>query len=168
MNNKEDEYSNLMSLRERQWIVNIQLNQLKCENPFLDDYYYTVFNQKQKIPDSKNVKNMLKSEKEDSDIGESAQDGRYRIFYKNTKNFLYHIYKINSHSVYLFIFCSIIETKIKTNLSKKKQFLPLHQNRRLNVPMKEHNFYCQQNPNYLIMHLVLTLVIQVCNSILII
>lgn len=91
MNNKEDEYSNLMSLRERQWIVNIQLNQLKCENPFLDDYYYTVFNQKQKIPDSKNVKNMLKSEKEDSDIGESAQDGRYRIFYKNTKNFLYHI-----------------------------------------------------------------------------
>ena len=92
MNNKEDEYSNLMSLRERQWIVNIQLNQLKCENPFLDDYYYTVFNQKQKIPDSKNVKNMLKSEKEDSDIGESAQDGRYRIFYKNTKNFFHHIY----------------------------------------------------------------------------
>ena len=35
-----------MTPRERQWIVNIQLNQLKCENPFLDDYYYTVFNQK--------------------------------------------------------------------------------------------------------------------------
>merc|ERR1712226_1053726 len=44
--NKEDEFSGLMTQRERQWIVNIQLNQLKCENPFLDDYYYTVFNQK--------------------------------------------------------------------------------------------------------------------------
>jgi DNA topoisomerase 2-associated protein PAT1 len=46
VNNKEDEFSGLMTLRERQWIVNIQLNQLKCENPFLDDYYYTIFNQK--------------------------------------------------------------------------------------------------------------------------
>ena len=41
-----DEYAGLMTQRERQWIINIQLNQLKCENPFLDDYYFTVFNQK--------------------------------------------------------------------------------------------------------------------------
>lgn len=41
-----DEYAGMMSARERQWIVNIQLNQLKCENPFVDDYYYTVYNQK--------------------------------------------------------------------------------------------------------------------------
>ena len=156
-----------MSSRERQWIVNIQLNQLKCENPFLDDYYYTVFNQKQKIPDSKNVKNMLKSEKEDSDTGENTQDGRYRISCKYTKNSLI-IFKSNSFSVNLFIFCFMIETMIMRNLSKKKQFLPLHQNRRLNVPMKELNFYCQQNPNYLILHLVLMLAVQVCNSILII
>jgi len=31
----EDEYAGLMTQRERQWIVNIQLSQLKCENPFL-------------------------------------------------------------------------------------------------------------------------------------
>jgi hypothetical protein len=31
----DDEYAGLMSQRERQWIVNIQLSQLKCENPFL-------------------------------------------------------------------------------------------------------------------------------------
>ena len=30
-----DEYSGLMTQRERQWIINIQLSQLKCENPFL-------------------------------------------------------------------------------------------------------------------------------------
>ena len=77
-NNKEDEYSNLMSLRERQWIVNIQLNQLKCENPFLDDYYYTVFNQKLKSSDSSNVKYALKGEKEEMKITrESSQNERY-------------------------------------------------------------------------------------------
>lgn len=31
----EDEFAGLMSQRERQWVVNIQLSQLKCENPFL-------------------------------------------------------------------------------------------------------------------------------------
>ena len=41
-----------MISRERQWIVNIQLNQLKCENPFLDDYYYTVFNQKKELAEA--------------------------------------------------------------------------------------------------------------------
>ena len=66
-----------MSLRERQWIVNIQLNQLKCENPFLDDYYYTVFNQKLKSSDSSNVKNALKGEKEETKTaGENSQNER--------------------------------------------------------------------------------------------
>lgn len=66
-----------MSLRERQWIVNIQLNQLKCENPFLDDYYYTVFNQKLKSSDSSNVKNALKGEKEEiKTAGENSQNER--------------------------------------------------------------------------------------------
>jgi hypothetical protein len=35
-----DEYAGLMSQRERQWIINIQLSQLKCENPFLVNNYY--------------------------------------------------------------------------------------------------------------------------------
>jgi len=41
---EEDEFAGLMNQRERQWVINIQLNQLKDEN----DYYYTVFNQKKK------------------------------------------------------------------------------------------------------------------------
>merc|ERR1719245_1981689 len=43
---RSDEFAGLMTPRERQWIVNIQLQQLKCENPFVDDYYFTVYNQK--------------------------------------------------------------------------------------------------------------------------
>merc|ERR1712223_380495 len=41
---QEDEYAGLMASRERQWIINIQLQQLKDEN----DYYYTVHRQKKK------------------------------------------------------------------------------------------------------------------------
>ena len=88
LNNKEDEYSNLMSLRERQWIVNIQLNQLKCENPFLDDYYYTVFNQKVKSSDSKNINDALKKENEDIKLsGEAMQEERYLSKYASLQLF---------------------------------------------------------------------------------
>jgi len=41
--NTEDEYAGLMSQKDKQWIINIQLNQLKCDNPYLDDYYYTMY-----------------------------------------------------------------------------------------------------------------------------
>ncbi len=43
----EDEYAGLMSQRDKQWIINIQLSQLKCENPYIDDYYYTVYTARQ-------------------------------------------------------------------------------------------------------------------------
>jgi hypothetical protein len=35
-----------MSQRDKQFIINIQLSQLKCDNPFIDDYYYTMFTAK--------------------------------------------------------------------------------------------------------------------------
>ncbi|XP_046835355.1 protein PAT1 homolog 1 [Vespa crabro] len=38
-----DEYAGLMSSREKQWLINIQLLQLNTNQPYVDDYYYTVF-----------------------------------------------------------------------------------------------------------------------------
>lgn len=38
-----DEYADLMSSREKQWLINIQLLQLNTNEPYVDDYYYTVF-----------------------------------------------------------------------------------------------------------------------------
>ena len=67
MNNNDDAYSGLMTSRERQWIVNIQLNQLKCENPFLDDYYYTVFNQ------NRNSIEQSKTSTQSQVVGESSE-----------------------------------------------------------------------------------------------
>jgi len=48
----EDEYAGLMSQRDKQWIINIQLNQLKCDNPYVDDYYYTMYQAKREAENS--------------------------------------------------------------------------------------------------------------------
>lgn len=39
---EEDEYAGLMTKREKDWIIKIQLLQLNTDNPYLDDYYFTV------------------------------------------------------------------------------------------------------------------------------
>ena len=38
----EDPYAGLMTRKEKDWIIKIQLIQLQTDNPYLDDYYYTV------------------------------------------------------------------------------------------------------------------------------
>ena len=71
---EEDEFAGLMNQRERQWVINIQLNQLKDEN----DYYYTVFNQKKKALsdgiDLKKGRRFFFGEEENSD--EENEDKR--------------------------------------------------------------------------------------------
>lgn len=37
-----DEYNGLMSTKEKQWLMSIQINQLISDNPYVDDYYFTV------------------------------------------------------------------------------------------------------------------------------
>jgi DNA topoisomerase 2-associated protein PAT1 len=37
-----DEYAGLMTTREKQWLLNIQLLQLNTNQPYIDDYYYMV------------------------------------------------------------------------------------------------------------------------------
>ena len=38
----EDEYDGLMTQREKDWVIKIQLLQLHTDNPYVDDYYFTV------------------------------------------------------------------------------------------------------------------------------
>ncbi|XP_031777208.1 protein PAT1 homolog 1 isoform X1 [Nasonia vitripennis] len=45
---EQDEYAGLMNNREKQWLNNIQLLQLNTNQPYFDDYYYTVFCDKNK------------------------------------------------------------------------------------------------------------------------
>jgi len=54
--NSEDEYAGLMSQKDKQWIINIQLNQLKCDNPYVDDYYYTMFQHKKESSSTEDPK----------------------------------------------------------------------------------------------------------------
>ncbi|CAH0548821.1 unnamed protein product [Brassicogethes aeneus] len=42
----KDEYAGLMTNREKQWLLNIQILQLNTGTPYFDDYYYTVFKER--------------------------------------------------------------------------------------------------------------------------
>ena len=79
----EDEFAGLMSQRERQWVINIQLNQLKDEN----DYYFTVSNQKKKAQaegiDLKKGRRFFFGEEEDSD-----EEGHSRMFKRDDETVL--------------------------------------------------------------------------------
>ncbi|XP_061390331.1 uncharacterized protein LOC133325625 [Musca vetustissima] len=41
-----DEYANLMSTRDKHWLIGIQLSQLNTDTPYIDDYYYTVYKER--------------------------------------------------------------------------------------------------------------------------
>ncbi|XP_057670129.1 protein PAT1 homolog 1 [Diorhabda carinulata] len=42
----KDEYAGLMSMKEKQWLLNIQMLQLNTGTPYFDDYYYTIFKER--------------------------------------------------------------------------------------------------------------------------
>lgn len=44
-----DEYANLMSYRDKQFLITIQLMQLNTETPYFDDYYYTMYKELQRM-----------------------------------------------------------------------------------------------------------------------
>lgn len=37
-----DEYAGIMTQKEKDWVIKIQLLQLHTDNPYVDDYYYVV------------------------------------------------------------------------------------------------------------------------------
>ncbi|XP_019388784.1 PREDICTED: protein PAT1 homolog 2 isoform X2 [Crocodylus porosus] len=40
---KADPYAGLMTLKEKDWVIKVQMMQLQSENPHLDDYYYQAY-----------------------------------------------------------------------------------------------------------------------------
>lgn len=44
-----DEYANLMSNRDKQFLITIQLMQLNTETPYFDDYYYTMYKERTRM-----------------------------------------------------------------------------------------------------------------------
>lgn len=39
---EQDAYANLMTRKEKDWVIRVQMVQLQSKNPRLDDYYYQV------------------------------------------------------------------------------------------------------------------------------
>lgn len=40
--NDTDEYAGIMTQKEKDWVIKIQLLQLQTDNVYIDDYYFTV------------------------------------------------------------------------------------------------------------------------------
>ncbi|XP_076466833.1 uncharacterized protein LOC143298052 [Babylonia areolata] len=55
---EEDEYAGLMTKKEKDWIIKIQLLQLNTDNPYLDDYYYTYYVLRKQHRESGSVEGM--------------------------------------------------------------------------------------------------------------
>lgn len=51
----KDEYAGLMTMKEKQWLLNIQMLQLNTGTPYFDDYYYTMFKERK----AKNKENFI-------------------------------------------------------------------------------------------------------------
>lgn len=49
-----DEYAGLMTNREKQWLLNIQLLQLNTGTPYFDDYYYTMYKERKTANNNNN------------------------------------------------------------------------------------------------------------------
>ncbi|CAH1118392.1 unnamed protein product [Phaedon cochleariae] len=52
---QRDEYDGLMSMREKQWLLNIQMLQLNTGTPYFDDYYYTIFKERKTKSNKENI-----------------------------------------------------------------------------------------------------------------
>lgn len=70
-----DEYAGLMSSREKQWLINIQLLQLNTIQPYVDDYYYTVF------CDRQNKQHANQEQKDKKNNNGYHKDHRYAFIY---------------------------------------------------------------------------------------
>ncbi|CAG9794558.1 unnamed protein product [Diatraea saccharalis] len=56
-----DEYAGLMTQREKQWLINIQMLQLNSGTPYIHDFYYTVFLERQASKEKEGLKEAHKA-----------------------------------------------------------------------------------------------------------
>lgn len=83
-----DEYAGLMSSREKQWLINIQLLQLNTIQPYIDDYYYTVFCDRQ----NKQHANQEHKDKKHHNNNGYHRDHRYAKLYTKLSHFFISVY----------------------------------------------------------------------------
>ncbi|XP_066257930.1 protein PAT1 homolog 1 [Euwallacea similis] len=52
-----DEYAGLMTPKDKQWLLNIQMIQLNTGTPYFDDYYYTIYKERKSKSNKENIHN---------------------------------------------------------------------------------------------------------------
>ncbi|XP_014365328.2 ATP-dependent helicase BRM [Papilio machaon] len=76
-----DEYAGLMTAREKQWLINIQMLQLNTGTPYIHDFYYTVFLERQANKEKEGVKEAHKANQQNHPFysgGVKQETGRER------------------------------------------------------------------------------------------
>ncbi|XP_038219863.1 uncharacterized protein LOC119838114 [Zerene cesonia] len=58
---ESDDYAGLMTQREKQWLINIQMLQLNTGTPYIHDFYYTVFLERQANKEKAGIKEAHKA-----------------------------------------------------------------------------------------------------------
>lgn len=69
-----DEYAGLMSQREKQWLINIQMLQLNTGTPYIHDFYYTVFLERQANKEKEGVKEAHKANQQNHPFYSAKQE----------------------------------------------------------------------------------------------
>ncbi|XP_063508270.1 protein PAT1 homolog 2 isoform X2 [Pongo pygmaeus] len=83
-----DPYANLMTRKEKDWVIKVQMVQLQSAKPRLDDYYYQEYYQKlEKQADEELLGRRNRVESLKLDI-EAASSQRLRVLYRIEKMFL--------------------------------------------------------------------------------
>ncbi|KPI96264.1 Protein PAT1-like 1 [Papilio xuthus] len=76
-----DEYAGLMTAREKQWLINIQMLQLNTGTPYIHDFYYTVFLERQSNKEKEGIKEAHKANQQNHPFysgGVKQEAGRER------------------------------------------------------------------------------------------
>ncbi|XP_075988572.1 protein associated with topo II related - 1 isoform X2 [Anticarsia gemmatalis] len=79
----DDEYAGLMTPREKQWLVNIQMLQLNTGTPYIHDFYYTVFLERQASKEKEGIKEAHKANQQNhpfysGGVKQESHQGRER------------------------------------------------------------------------------------------
>lgn len=77
---EEDPFAGLMTQKEKDYIIKIQMLQLQSQNPFADDYYYQMMTMKRREQELRR-----KAEENDGECGDGERDKETKIIIPNVK-----------------------------------------------------------------------------------
>uniref|UniRef100_A0A182LRY5 mRNA decay factor PAT1 domain-containing protein n=1 Tax=Anopheles culicifacies TaxID=139723 RepID=A0A182LRY5_9DIPT len=83
---EHDDYANMMSSRDKQWLIGIQLTQLNADLPYLNDYYFTVYKQRRAAAKGENENQIYKENRLSHPFTRPTEHAQLLLLSMLTKN----------------------------------------------------------------------------------